>query len=411
MDDVLVLRNCQSVDVRGPRDGPVDITVLAGRIAEITRAGTGRPHDDAAIIEARGTTVVPGLVNMHEHLCGAHPGMEQQAIAGEDKLACLLRMAGNAQKALRAGVTTMRLVGEKDGLEFRVRDAIVHKMIEGPRLYTAGAAFDFRGGHGWVVRSLEGDSPHEYRELAESQVRLGVDLLKVMISESGSARDRDDVKMSVEDFDAIRVSAREAGLKMAIHTAAVDHPIMDRVVDDGVDSLEHCYRISKDLLERCIAKELLLVMTPLVGRAEDYFEAIQLPVEMLEGLEEMSEDHWAAVARAVGGGARLALGTDIHSHVRVGGTWAVVKELELYEEAGASPMDLLGIASRNGAAWLGKQDELGLVEEGFLADLLVLGKNPLREGASAFREIRQVIAAGNVFEPRAAEHPGDLTEA
>jgi imidazolonepropionase-like amidohydrolase len=314
-------------------------------------------------------------------------------------------MAGNAIKGLRAGVTTMRLVGEKDGLEFRVREAIETRLIDGPRLFTAGSAFDFRGGHGWVVRSLEGDTPDQYRELASEQIGLGVDLLKVMISESGSSPDRDDVKMSLEDFNAIRTAARDAGLRLAVHTAATEHPIIDQLIEDAVDSLEHCYSIPDQLLQKAVSKKLLLVMTPLVCRASEYFKAIELPEEMLAGLEQMSETHWSAVMRAVASGAALALGTDIHSHIHIDGTWAVVRELELYEEAGATPSMLLAIASRNGASWLGQQEELGLIEEGYLADLLILDKNPLRQGASAFREIRHIVAGGTVLAPRAPEPP------
>jgi imidazolonepropionase-like amidohydrolase len=401
----LVLANCNAVDARGQRPEPVDVLVTAGRIRSITSAADGPRPTASAVIDCRGLTVVPGLVNMHEHLCGAHPGLEQQSIADEGQIGCAIRMAGNAMKGLRAGVTTMRLVGERDGLEFRVRDAIEAHEIEGPRLYTAGSAFDFRGGHGWVVRSLEGDTPDQYRELAAEQIGHGVDLLKVMVSESGSSPDRDTVKMSPDDFDAIRVAARKAGLRLAVHTAATEHPIIEQIIDDAVDSLEHCYSIPEQLLQRAAAKKLLLVMTPLVCRASEYFEAIELPEAMLAGLEQMSQTHWSAVTRAVASGAVLALGTDIHSHILIDGTWAVVKELELYEEAGATPTMLLEIASRNGAAWLGRQEELGLVEEGFLADLIVLGRDPLREGASAFREIRQIVAGGTVVAPRAPEPP------
>jgi imidazolonepropionase-like amidohydrolase len=93
-------------------------------------------------------------------------------------------------------------------------------------------------------------------------------------------------------------------------------------------------------------------------------------------------------------------------HLEFGGTWAPVRELEVYEEAGADPRTILALASRNGAAWLGCDHELGLVEEGFLADVLVLGENPLDAGASAFRGLRHVIAGGEAFEPRPAEPPG-----
>lgn len=400
----LVLRNCVAADARGGRDGPVDIVIVGERIAEIGQAGRLRVPAEAVVTDLDGATVVPGLVNMHEHLCGAHPGtLEQEAIAGETDIACVVRMIGNAQKGVHAGVTGMRLVGERDGLDIVVRNAIGRGLAGGPRLWTAGAPLDFKGGHGWVVGALEGSSPSEYAEAATSQVSQGVDLLKLMICESGSSPEVNAVRLSIEEFSAIRTVVREAGIRMALHTAAVDHPIMEMVLADGLDSLEHCYSISPEFVDRCVDRRLLLVMTPLVGRCREYFETIRLSEAMLAGLDAMSAGHWSAVCIAVSRGASLALGTDIHSHLCLDGTWAVVRELELYEEAGATPQGVLRLASRNAAEWLGLENDLGLVEEGYLADLVVLADNPLERGASAFRSMNQVIAGG----VRVAVHPAE----
>ena len=166
--------------------------------------------------------------------------------------------------------------------------------------------------------------------------------------------------------------------------------------------------MSEELLERLIDRNILLVMTPLVGRSPDYFETIGLQGDMIERLTVAGKTHWKAITLAVEKGARLALGTDFHSHIEFGGTWAPVRELEVYEEAGADARVILALASRNGAEWLGRGDELGLVEEGFIADLLVLEQSPMRAGASAFRDLRHVIAGGNVFEPRQPEKPGTV---
>ena len=408
MDEALILRECVAADERGTRPEAVDIVVREGRIAEVAPAGTARANGGAVReLRVAGGAVVPGLVNMHEHLSNAHPGTtEERSIAGEGELGRALRMAGNALKALRAGVTSMRLVGEKDATDIQVRDALATKRIEGPRIWTAGAPLDFQGGHGGTVGALEAGSPEEFGRIARLQVDAGVDLIKLMICDGGAGRDLERVRFSDDEFAAIRAVARGANLRMSLHTAAVPHPIMDQVIEDGVDSLEHCYLMPEELLARFIDRGILLVMTPLVGRSPEYFERIELPGDMIERLTVAGRTHWEAVRLAVRKGARLALGTDFHSHLEFGGTWAAVRELEVYEEAGADPRAILALASRNGAAWLGCDHELGLVEEGFLADLLVLDANPIDVGASAFRGLRHVIADGKVFEPRAAEEPG-----
>lgn len=410
MDTGLVLRECTAVDVRGERDGAVDIVIREGRIAQIALAGRARVNGNGLReVAVRGRTVVPGLVNMHEHLSNAHPGTtEERSIAGEDETGRALRMAGNALRALRAGVTSMRLVGEKDATDVRVREAIKAGKIVGPRLWTAGAPLDFVGGHGGTVGALEGEGPEEFGRLAQGQVDAGVDLLKLMICDGGAGEHLETVRFSPEEFSAIRDVARSAGLRMSLHTAAVPHPIMEQIIEDGADSLEHCYLVPEDLLARLIERNILLVMTPLVGRSPDYFTTIGLRDDMIERLTIAGKTHWRAIALAVEKRARLALGTDFHSHLEFGGTWAPVRELELYEEAGADETTIMAVASRNGAEWLGCGDELGLVEEGFLADLLVLDESPLTGGAAAYRGLRLVVAGENVLEPQPPAKPGTV---
>jgi imidazolonepropionase-like amidohydrolase len=418
MATTILLQGCRVADARGSRPDPVDIVIRDGRIAQIGPSlaergvAEGAAGDRLRKVDLAGATVVPGLVNMHAHLSFAHPGsLEQQAIDGENQFEQVLRMAGTAAKALRAGVTTMRLVGEPAGLDLAVRDVVRRGQIEGPRILTAGAPLTYRNGHGGAVGALAGESPEDYARLAQLQLDAGADLLKVVMCGGGAGGDLETVRMSEAEFAAIREVARSANRRIAVHTAAVAHPIMDMMLDDGVDTLEHCYRQSPEMLQRCIERHLLLVLTPLVTRSPEYFETIELPEKLREGIAAAGEAHWRAVCQAVSAGARVALGTDFLSHLRIGGTWAVVHELELYEEAGVTPARLLELSSRAGAEWLGYGDELGLVEEGYLADLLVLDADPMQAGAAAFRGLQMVIAEGRMFETREAEAPGTLPPA
>jgi imidazolonepropionase-like amidohydrolase len=407
MSEMLVLRGAEIADARGGRAAS-DIVVRSGRISEIVPAGQARADGDRVReLDVSGATVVPGLVNMHSHFSFAHPGsLEEAAISGESPSARALRMAANALKALRAGVTSARLVGEADGLEMPLIEAIGRGDLDGPRLWTASAPLTFRNGHGGAVGAVAGDSPADYAALTQQQLDRGATLIKVVMCPGGASGDLESVRMSADEFAEIRRVARQAGVKIAVHTSAVPHPIMDMLLEDGLDTLEHCYRQSPEMLGRAIDRNMLLVMTPLVGRSPEYFAAIELPQRLQEGIIQASEPHWQAVREAVQEGARLALGTDFLAHLRIGGTWAVVRELELYEEAGVEPERLLALASRNGAEWLGQADELGLVQDGFLADLLVLERNPLEHGARAFRDLRLVIAGGRVHEPSDPEVPG-----
>lgn len=408
MRELLVVSHCRVADERGDRvGGLVDIVVSDGVIVDITPAGRAHGGGHVATeLKADGATVVPGLINMHDHLGLAHPGTrEERAVAGESREQSLTRMASNASKALRVGVTTLRLLGEKDGLDIALKNSISDKNIVSPRLWIAAAPLDYVGGGRDSVGAVECASVDEYRQVAEQQVQRGADLLKLMMSGGGASGDLERVGLAFDEFDAVRSVARRSGIRMAVHTAAVPHPIMDSLIDDGVDSLEHCYLMGDKMIDRCIVNKILLVMTPLVSRSPEYLRAIELPQVMIETMNQTGEKHWKAIVAAVRRGAMLALGTDFHSHLNLHGTSAAVRELELYEEAGADPKTLLAISSRNGASWLGVEGRLGLVEEGFDADLLVLDENPLSSGAAAFRSIRHVISRGAMFEPSAAEGP------
>ena len=321
MSDSLTIRNCAVADARGARGDFCDIVVVDGRIAEITAAGGARSSNgDARTIDASGASVVPGFVNMHEHLSFAHPrSSESAAIEGESPLDRVLRMAGSARRGLGAGVTTMRIVGEFESFEQAVRTAIRRGHLTGPRMFTAGAPLTYSGGHGASVGALESGSPEAARQLAEEEVASGVDLLKLMISSGIAGGNVEVVRMSFEEFDEIRKVARANGLRMAVHTAAVEHPIIDALVGDGVDTLEHCYTAPDSILDRCVSNRMLLVLTPLVTQHESYYRAIELPDEMIAEVTAESDRHWGVVKTAVAKGARLALGTDWHSHLELGG--------------------------------------------------------------------------------------------
>jgi imidazolonepropionase-like amidohydrolase len=395
MNASLTVANCAVADARGRRSDYCDVVIQDGRIAEIADAGAGRaPDADTPTLDAGGAFVVPGFVNMHEHLSFAHPhSSESAAIEGEGPLDRVLRMAGSARRGLGAGVTTMRIVGEFESFEQAVRRAIRSGQLVGPRLFTAGAPLTYAGGHGGSVGANEGGSPEAAARNAEHEVEAGVDLLKLMISSGIAGGNVEVVRMSFDEFDAIRDVARANGLRMAVHTAAVEHPIVDALVADGVDTLEHCYTAPDSILDRCVENQMLLVLTPLVTQHEGYFRAIGLPDGMIAEITAESDRHWGVVKTAVAKGARIALGTDFHSHLELEGTWAVVRELELYADAGVRGADLLAVSSRNGAEWLGLGDEVGLVEEGYVADLVLVDGDPL-EDVRAFRRLRRVVAEG-----------------
>ena len=147
----------------------------------------------------------------------------------------------------------MRIVGEFEAFEQAVRNAIRRGHLTGPRLFTAGAPLDLQRRPRRVRRRARGRERRALPAARRDEVAAGVDLLKLMISSGIAGGNVEQVRMSFEEFDAIRSVARASGLRMAVHTAAVEHPIVEALVDDGVDTLEHCYTAPDAILDRCVS--------------------------------------------------------------------------------------------------------------------------------------------------------------
>ena len=180
----IVLTNCAVVDAL--REQPLadaGVWIDGGRIAAVgpvdevlAEAERAMPVD---VLDLEGAHVIPGLMNMHVHFGLALPG--QTAFLSEGVAARTLRMAANARAALEAGVTTVRLLGEWQGTDMALRDAIESGAVPGPRIFTAGAWVVCTGGHAHAF-GVEADGADGFRQAVRAQLRAGVDLIKICIS-------------------------------------------------------------------------------------------------------------------------------------------------------------------------------------------------------------------------------------
>src|SRR4051812_32577825 len=173
-----VLTNCHVFDGTNTLPGQA-VWIADGVIRAVGDAADIRQQaGDTPTIDLDGDTVLPGLVNMHVHLGGALPGMPKP----DTDVDLALHMAGTARASLLAGVTTVRLVGEMNYTDFKVRAAIESGALVGPRIFTAGHALCCTGGHGWDADALEADGPEGFRRATRLQLRAGADLIKICIS-------------------------------------------------------------------------------------------------------------------------------------------------------------------------------------------------------------------------------------
>ncbi|WP_448502852.1 amidohydrolase family protein [Sphingomonas sp.] len=361
------------------------------RIKAIGPAATTPVPADARVIALPGKWLAPGLMNMHVHLALNLPGASR--IHGETPDSMALRTLDNAQKALHAGVTTIRLTGSDAGVDFTVKRAIDSGMFAGPRIHTAGASIVATGGHG----KLEVDGPAAFAKAVRSQVKAGATWIKIGIS-GGISDTHGDIGASPftdeELTTAIEVAHRN-GVKVTGHTGS---PVASlAAIEAGIDCFEHGYFLTAPVLQKMREKNVWYVPTIVVTQpgAREFYRKIGSPDWYLARVDSVGKQHIQSLRDAIRIGVPIALGTDQYPHEPNGGTTATVAEAEIYVEAGMTHAQALRAATIEPARMLGVDHEVGALKPGYLADIVAMDADPSRD-IRALRTIGFVMKGGRV---------------
>jgi imidazolonepropionase-like amidohydrolase len=396
--DSKVIVNCTVVDgTDAPAKTDAGIHVEGDRILSVGPVDDVlRQAGDAEVIDLAGAYVTPGLMNMHVHLGLSLPGAAGLALASETLPQLTLRMAGNARAALHAGITTVRLVGERGYTDFALRAAIGRGEVEGPRIFTAGHSIACTGGHGTGSgRAVEADGAAEFRRAVRTQIKQGADLIKLMLTGgvAGEHEGMDTPQLGEEELRAVMEVAHQWGRKVTAHAGPAES--IRQAIEAGLDGVEHGYGLDESVVALMLERGTWYVPTISVTRCGEYFERIGVPAWMAERSLSSGPTHWRSLQLAIEGGVKIALGTDMIPAEPFEGTVATVRELEHMVDAGMSPLRALQAATARPAEMLGVSAELGTVEPGKLADLLAVGSDPA-QSASAFRDVLFVMKDGRV---------------
>jgi imidazolonepropionase-like amidohydrolase len=188
--------------------------------------------------------------------------------------------------------------------------------------------------------------------------------------------------------------AHGRGKLVAAHAAPAD--VIRQAIECGVDSIEHAYFLTPEVAREMVEHRTWLVPTIGVSRAREFFERDGAPGWFIEkALGEAGDAHWNALKAAIQAGVRIAMGTDMLPAEPINGTSASVHEIALMVEAGMTPMAALRAATIDAAELLGAGDELGAIERGRLADLIVVAGDPTTD-ISALRQLQLVIQGGAI---------------
>lgn len=366
-----------------------------GRIAAVgPRDEVVTSLGDVPEVDLGDAVLAPGLINMHVHLGLALPGDEGDKVRSDGPAGMALTMAGEAQRTLQAGVTTVRLVGESDYLEMPLRRAIDAGTLPGPRIRTAGHALCCTGGHGHDSDAMEADGADGFRHATRDQLKHGADHIKVCISGgiAGEHEGIDTPQLSDDEMRAVIETAHDWGKQVTAHCGP--SPVAERAIGLGLDGIEHGYQLTPELCALMAERGTWLCPTILVTRCESFMRDRGVPEWMLERSLEAGERHWQSLLNAVEARVPMVVGTDLPPHVLVDGATATVREMELMGEAGLTPLQVLRAAGPEAARWLG-MDGVGALAEGAYADLVVLDGDPL-DDLAALRGIHAVVKGGAV---------------
>jgi len=357
-----------------------DVVVEAGRIAEV---GTGLDGDEA--VDASGCALLPGLFDCHVHVI----------ISTIDLLALLqqpfsyqfYQAARNLERTLDRGLTTVRDAG---GADLGVKQAVEDGLISGPRLRIAVSVLGQTGGHtdGWMPSGqtvdLFGPDPgrpdgivdgvDEMRRKVREVRRAGADVIKVCTS-GGVLSPRDDPRHAHFDLDELRVcvaEARAGGLEVMAHAQGTDG--IKNAVRAGIRSIEHGVYLDDEAISMMIEAGTWLVPTLVApqGVLAAAEAGAAMPEAAVRKAREGIEAHRDSFQRAVAAGVRIAMGTD--SGVTPHGE--NLRELALMAEGGMKPEDVLVATTSSAAELLGLEGELGTVEPGKRADLVLVEGDP-----------------------------------
>ncbi|MCY3867643.1 MAG: amidohydrolase family protein [Chloroflexi bacterium] len=341
----------------------------------------------AEVIDCRGLTVMPGLINSHAHLAwdGVHD-LARQSLDDPPEISAY-KCAGNMLKSLRAGITLVRDLGMNRS-NFFAKQAVEQGIFPGPRLLIVGEAIIQTGGHTfWCCREASG--PDEMRRAVRDQVKGGADLIKIMGS-------HDTIEFTDEELRAVIDETHRMGLAITAH--ATFDGVIRRVAQFGVDVIEHGGAMSDETIQLLLDKGIPIVTTfaPLVMQAQaDIARQHDIPEWKIAERQAavQSRERFDGLVKAAQAGVTIAFGTDAGSPVV--GHDVVAPELQFMVELGVKRDNYDALRSATiVAAQVNKLDHmLGSLETGKAADVIVIDGDPL-EDLAALVNIKAVYVAG-----------------
>ena len=396
-------------DAGKPVRGASTIVVRGDRIVAINDGFT-ETAGNVRVIDLRDKTVLPGLIDSHVHLDsdagGVEAAMEGLTLSPAEQA---LNAYVNGMKTVRAGFTTVRNLGDRDGATLALRNAVKAGKVMGPRIVDAGRSISGTSGHMDGALGFRSElRPHfelagntcngaeDCRRAARLQIGRGVDVIK--FATTGGVNSRIGAGLGQQMFEdearALVETAHMFGKKVAVHAHGADGVAL--AIRAGADSIEHGTILTDELVDLWARERTYYV--PTLSTVNGYKARLAANADAYEP-DVLAKIRWRiditgkSLQRLVPRGVPIAFGTDagVSKHGRN------ADEFELMVANGMTPRTALIAATTNAADLLGLSDEIGTIAPGKSADIIAVAGDPLSD-VTVLKDMAFVMARGQVVD-------------
>ncbi len=397
----LALKADRLIDGTGADTVPNGVIVLEdGKISEITtqEALQFAPGEEVEVIEVNGGSIMPGFIEMHSHMhCSAEEDAYTHIITESDEI-FIMRAVKAMRAALSSGVTTMRDLGARNQVAFPIKQAIEGGIIPGPRLIVAGTPITTTGGH-CNMFGTEANTAEDVVKAVRQQFKLGAGYIKIM-STGGGFTPGTNTRAPQYPASTLKAAVQDAerlGLRIAAHCHATAG--VRNCVEAGVHNLIHCswlaedeaqmYEYDPDVADMIAEKGLwvdptlaLHRLNRLRGRKTGGSSAND-PERRFEILRDM----WDR-------GVKFVTGMDSGMTNARFDDFAHIPQV-MVEDMGITPMEAIVCSTKTSAECLGMEDEIGTLEVGKAADVVIVNGDPSAD-ITALHSVDTIVTQGKV---------------
>ncbi len=395
------------VDVRAGRVLTDMTIVVDGSAIRAVEKGLTDGNAGDRVIDLRGNTCMPGLIDMHVHLTNefsAATYLERFQLNPTDYA---FRSVQFAERTLLAGFTTVRDLGGASNVNVSLRNAVNSGLIIGPRIYTSGRSLATTGGHADPTNGMRIDlvenptpedgvinGPEDALRAVRQRYKDGVDWIKItatggVLSVAASGQNS---QFTEDEIRAIVEIAKDYGFRVAAHAHGAEG--LKRAVRAGVASIEHGTYLDQESIELMKRHGTYYVPTIMAGKwVAEKSQIDGFFPEVVRGkAAEIGPLIQNAFERAYRAGVKIAFGTD--TGVSAHGNNA--REFKYMVEGGMSPLEAIRSATLEAATLLGMPDQLGVIEVGMFADIVAVPQDPTQD-ITAMERISFAMKDGVVY--------------